>query len=348
MRRGIAFAAVALAAAAAAVPFLRGGSSGSAAASVEEAGTTTVPVERRTLVASDSVSGTLGFADSRPLVNRLRGTYTRLAREGATMRRGRVLYDLDGAPGAVLMDGALPMWRDLHLGVEDGRDVLQLERNLLALGFDPDVDMEVDEHFNWATRAAVRRWQESLGLPETGAVELGRVVFLPTPRRIGEVAAQLGAEAGPGAALVTTSTRRTVEIELDTAKQEEAAVGADVSVELPDGRLVRGSITEVGRVARQTEEGTVIDVTVTLARAARVPPLDAAPVTVQLVQERRKNALVVPVTALVARAGGGYAVEVERAGRRELVAVDPGLYTDAYVEIVRGSIRPGDRVVVPQ
>jgi peptidoglycan hydrolase-like protein with peptidoglycan-binding domain len=349
MRRRVTVATMAVVAVGvAAALLLRGGSGDSAAASVEESGTTTVAAERRTLVARDSVSGTLGYADERAVINRLHGTYTRVPAEGSTLRRGDVLFDLDGEPGAVLMDGALPMWRDLQVGVSDGQDIVQLERNLRALGYDSDKEMTVDDHFSAATSAAVKRWQEDLGLDETGIVELGRVVFLPTPRRVGNVSAQVGSEAGPGPALVTTGTRRTVTIELDTAKQEEAAVGADVQVELPNGRIVTGAVTEVGRVARQTEEGTVIDVIVTLARGARVPALDAAPVTVELVRERRKDALVVPVTALLARAGGGYAVEVDRGGRRELVHVELGLYTDAYVEILDGGLRVGDRVVVPQ
>ena len=61
------------------------------------------------------------------------------------------------------------------------------------------------------------------------------------------------------------------------------------------------------------------------------------------------DALSVPVTALVGRSGGGFAVEVVRAGgRRELVAVRLGLFdtTGGRVE-VEGDLAEGDRVVVP-
>ena len=55
------------------------------------------------------------------------------------------------------------------------------------------------------------------------------------------------------------------------------------------------------------------------------------------------------MTALVGKSGGGFAVEVVRAGgRRELVAVTLGLFdaTDGRVQ-VEGDLAAGDDVVVP-
>ena len=61
------------------------------------------------------------------------------------------------------------------------------------------------------------------------------------------------------------------------------------------------------------------------------------------------DALSVPVTALVGKSGGGFAVEVVRAGgRRELVAVKLGLFDTAGGRVqVEGDLRAGDPVVVP-
>ena len=62
-----------------------------------------------------------------------------------------------------------------------------------------------------------------------------------------------------------------------------------------------------------------------------------------------KSALSVPVTALVGKSGGGFAVEVVRdGGRRELVAVKLGLFDTANGRVqVEGDVDEGDRVVVP-
>ena len=77
--------------------------------------------------------------------------------------------------------------------------------------------------------------------------------------------------------------------------------------------------------------------------------LDQVAVRVEITTEGVENALSVPVTAIVGKAGGGFAVEVVRGdGRRELVAVRLGLFDTAGGRVqVDGDVREGDRVVVP-
>ncbi len=69
----------------------------------------------------------------------------------------------------------------------------------------------------------------------------------------------------------------------------------------------------------------------------------------EIATEGVKSALSVPVTALVGTSGGGFAVEVVRAGgRRGLVAVRLGLFDSAGGRVeVEGDLRAGDAVVVP-
>ena len=56
----------------------------------------------------------------------------------------------------------------------------------------------------------------------------------------------------------------------------------------------------------------------------------------------------VPVSALVALAEGGYAVEVQQAdGTTVLAAVEPGFYADGLVEITDTQVQPGMVVIVP-
>jgi hypothetical protein len=60
--------------------------------------------------------------------------------------------------------------------------------------------------------------------------------------------------------------------------------------------------------------------------------------------------LVVPVTALLARSGGGYAVEVVGAGAtNHLVGVSLGLFDDAHglVQVTASGLAAGTKVVVP-
>jgi hypothetical protein len=70
---------------------------------------------------------------------------------------------------------------------------------------------------------------------------------------------------------------------------------------------------------------------------------------VEIVTAGVASALSVPVTALVGRSGGGFAVEVVRAGaRRDLVPVRVGLFDTAGGRVqVEGDLRAGERVAVP-
>jgi peptidoglycan hydrolase-like protein with peptidoglycan-binding domain len=339
------------------------------------AGATTT-VARQTLVARELVDGTLGYADTRTLVNRLAGsggssggdgadrgdgggggggstaTLTRTARPGTLVRRGGALFWVDGEP-VLLMYGSTPAYRTLRDGVADGRDVEQLEANLVALGFYPGI---VDEEFTSSTASAVVDWQESQGLEETGRVELGRVIFLPSARRIGARKSPVGQALAEGAGVLeTTSTRRVVKVELEVAKQSYARRGDGVRVTLPGGGTVRGRVTSVGHVAHakagsraggEGDQELVVDVSIALRSARGTGRYDQAPVSVALASEQRRNVLVVPVEALLARRGGGYAVELAGSGR--LVPVRTGLFADGLVAVAGRGIREGTRVRVAE
>jgi Putative peptidoglycan binding domain len=279
------------------------------------------------------------------------GTLTSMARAGSIVHRGGVLYRLDGDP-IVLMYGSTPAYRALKEGVADGADVRELEQNLAALGFDPGA---VDETFTSTTAAAVSDWQDSVGLDQTGTVELGRVVFIPGARRIGEHKASVGTVLGSGAEVLdTSSTKRVVSVPLDATKQSLAHEDAGVTVTLPDGGIVRGRISSIGRVAREdtsdssdptAQKQLVIDVTVELRSKRGIGRLDEAPVGVGLAEQSRRHVLSVPVNALLARRGGGYGVEL--ADGHRIVAVEAGLFAGGYVEVSGSGIREGTRVVVP-
>jgi multidrug efflux pump subunit AcrA (membrane-fusion protein) len=96
-----------------------------------------------------------------------------------------------------------------------------------------------------------------------------------------------------------------------------------------------------------TQATVTVEITPSDPKATGV--LDSAPVQVAITTATAKDALVVPVTALLALAGGGYAVEaVDSAGTHSLVAVTTGLFDDAQGLVqVDGDLTPGMRVVVP-
>jgi peptidoglycan hydrolase-like protein with peptidoglycan-binding domain len=314
--------------------------------------TASAQVERRSLSETETVAGTLGYADARPLVAQAPGTLTWLAEEGALLGRGDVVYRVDDTP-AVLLFGTVPAYRPLAEGVPPGRDVQALEQNLRALGYDPDGAMDVDREFTSATAAAVERWQADLGLDEDGTVPLGRVVFADGRVRVGAHVLAPGGPVAPGATVLElSSSRQVVTVPLPADRIGLAEEGEAVTVELPSGEDVEGTIVEVAPVAETAPTATgepgepTIDVTVALPRGA-APGLVQAPVDVQFTSDSRDDVLAVPVTALLALEGGGYAVEVREDGGTRLVRVEPGLYADGYVEVTGDGLSDGMTVVVP-
>ncbi len=72
----------------------------------------------------------------------------------------------------------------------------ELTRDLIALGYGGGLTQ--GNHYSAATAAAVERWQKALGLPATGEILLGEVVFEPGPIRVTWVTPSVGAAVGGG------------------------------------------------------------------------------------------------------------------------------------------------------
>jgi hypothetical protein len=315
----------------------------------------TAQVIRQDLAATDELAGWLGYEDPAPLIGGRGGVVTWMPAEGELIGRGEVLAEIDGAATRLLI-GDRPMWRPLAVGQPDGPDIEQLNDNLAALGY-AERDELPDDRFDWRTRATVNRWQADLGMPRTGTVELGDVVFLPSSAvRIGTVEAEPGTWVGAGEPLANvTGSGRVVTVDVDVRHLADVAEGAAVTMLWPDGNRTEAVVRSVGRVATTAGgaggEGSGDDPTVTV----EIDPgeltggldLDAAPVVVVIDRVLASDVLTVPVGALLANAGGGYAVErVGSAGVIELVSVDPGQFADGLVEIT-GELSEGDDVVVP-
>ncbi|HEX3512235.1 MAG TPA: peptidoglycan-binding domain-containing protein [Solirubrobacteraceae bacterium] len=469
-RRRLAAAGAVLVAAIAAIAIVllsSGSASPRSAGTGVPAGDTTSEVARRTLSEGSTIDGTLGYGSTLELYDRLGGTFTWLPSVGAIISRGGALFRIDNEP-VVLMYGSVPAYRELKQGVSDGPDVSELNANLIALGDDPYGAIGERDRFGEATAAAVERWQKAEGLPETGSIELGRVIFAPSARRVTAVKVSLGQdppgasapspasttpasttpasttpasttpasttpapapaatapakshghapsrpqkksnkkskpakhpssgagnpsngagktpasskssegankeqsgkgnEGGAGAgelALSTTTTQQIVQLKVKAEQQQLAHVGEVAPVLLPGGATVSGRITSVGTVASasssESEHGAggsngggseagESTISVTLALEHRVARLDEAPVSVELVKSVQHDALTVPATALVATAGGGYAIEVLEGARRVPLPVTPGMFAQGYVEIEGAGVRSGLTVLVPR
>jgi peptidoglycan hydrolase-like protein with peptidoglycan-binding domain len=310
---------------------------------------TTVKVTTRDLVQTTDFDGTLGFGDTSDLVVGGGGTVTATVPAGTIVDRGGDLIEIDGKT-VVLLIGTRPMWRVLGDGVSDGPDVQQLEENLIALGFATADDLGPNQKWTWTTTAAVKRWQSARGLEQTGRVDRSQVVFKPGAVRIAQNTVAVGGQAGGPVAKITAVTKG-VEVDLSAKKQSLVKVGDKVQVVLPDGTTKPATIATIGTVATaQSQNGQqgdpTIPVTVTFDDPNSAPNLDQAPVKVRVTTNAARGVLAVPVSALLALSGGGYALERLTAdGTTEQVAVKLGAFADNFVQVT-GNIKAGDEVVV--
>jgi peptidoglycan hydrolase-like protein with peptidoglycan-binding domain len=233
-----------------------------------------------------------------------------------------------------------------------GRDVRQLEENLRALGYR---GFTVDSTFNQATAVAVKKWQKDLGLPQTGTVAQGDVVFASGPMRVAQALAKVGDEAS-GDMLSVTGLTRAVTAAASAQDTAWAGLGNTVTLTLPNGTTTPGKVIHVGTAATAPtgQDGAgngapaTVPVTITITNQKDLGTLTSGPVSVTYVSQVAKDVLAVPVEALVALAEGGYGLEVVDPKGSHYVGVKTGMFTDALVEITSDQISEGTTVRVPQ
>jgi peptidoglycan hydrolase-like protein with peptidoglycan-binding domain len=279
-------------------------------------------------------------------------TVTWLPQPGDVISRGQTLYKVNRQPIPLFYGGA-PLSRQLSDGVS-GDDVQELEQNLLGLGYGNGSNLQADGSFGAADAAAVKRWQQALGVPVTGIVNPGDVVILPGLVRVSELKTAVGATISPGTAVMTaTSTTRIVQVNLDANLQALVKEGDPVEVSVPNGNTTTGKVQSVAKVATPAASSSsppTVAVTISLDDPKATGALDQAPVTVSIISETARGVLAVPIASLLAKQGGGYIVEVmDEQGHTRFIQVQVGLFDDqdGLVAVSGGGISAGTRVVVP-
>jgi peptidoglycan hydrolase-like protein with peptidoglycan-binding domain len=305
----------------------------------------TATVEERTLTRTQTVGGDLGYGDLSAVQAPPgdRGMVTWLPDEGDVIKRGDTVYRLDQEK-IPLLYGSIPLYRTLSVGSE-GADVRQLERNLSALGY---TGVTVDDEYSSATAYAVEEWQEDLGRAETGVVKPGDAVVASGPRRVAELTGAPGAAASRGL-LKWTGTTRVVTVDLDTDYADLVKPGTTATVRLPDGASVAARVTDIGTpTSKKKDDGATLPVELTVTQQKKLGRYQAAKVDVDLAAETHRGVLAVPVNALVARPGGGYAVTAVTATGTRYLPVKTGMFADSYVEVSGTGVVAGLTVGVPK
>jgi hypothetical protein len=258
------------------------------------------PVSRVPTGAARSASTGTSTATSS---TRITQTVTSIIAAEATIHQGDVLYTVDGAP-VVALDGALPAWRSLSTTSDDGADIAQLEASLVALGYDPDHKVTIDDQFDSATRTMVKAWQQGLGVETTGTVTLGSVVFLPSSATVSDVAQAVGDTVGDGDTMLTLATpSQEVVIDVPTGDEAQVIPGLQVRIGNTQGT--------VSRLRSANRDGSVVVEAVITPATPIDNATNGSSVKVGLTLQNESGVLIAPAEALVSRLDGTYAVQLQ-------------------------------------
>lgn len=313
----------------------------------------TATVVRTDLTTTVLTSGTLGYEPARPVINQLAGTYTRLPATGHLVRPGGVLFRVDDQP-VVLMTGRTPAWRPFELGMTQGPDIRELQASLIAFGYAGGLLSDPTGQYDLATDYAVQRWQAAAGYPVTGQIAVGQVIFLPGSVLVGAISAAPGQQATPGTQpYQATMPTREVTVPI-TPIMPPVAVGERVSIVLPTQPRTPGTVTAIGPApapapgnGSAAQASTVLTVMPADPRATGTGT--AVSVQISLTIQSVRHVLAVPVSALVALEGGGYALEIVLpTGRHRLARVVTGVFAGGMVQVSGTGLAPGTKIVVAQ
>ena len=382
MSRAIILGAAAVAVGVAAGGWALGHGQGHAPAASGTIPVATATVTLGTITVSEDDQGTVGYAGSFTVYSAVAGTVTWLPAADSVIRPGARLFAVDGQD-VVLMRGRTPAWRAFGPGMSDGPDVAELQRNLVALGYDPYHAITPGDHFDWATEAAIERWQAAEGWIENGLIALGQVAFLPGPVRVATVEAGPGATVAAGTPVFTgTSTTAVVVVALPAGEQSAVTAGQRVTITLPDGGVTTGRVlgpapASMGSSGSPGSSGasggsgsgsggsgsggsgsggsgsggpSMASILVILDHQAAATGLDGSPVQVAIATQTQRDALITPISALLAGPGGSFQVTVVAGSTRRDVTVQTGLFDDidGTVAISGPGIIAGTQVEVPR
>jgi peptidoglycan hydrolase-like protein with peptidoglycan-binding domain len=294
----------------------------SSAPTTTSSGLSVVRVQRGNLTVKTTAGGTLGGTPA-PLAftAQTAGVVTELPPVGSTIIQGQVLYRLDNEP-VVLLYGSTPIYRPFTPGMPAGPDVVELEQDLINLGFGQPYGLTANGDFNFADEQAVRAFNEAEGLPSGDSISEGSVLFEPGPVFVAAVNAGLGQAIATGGSVVTLDLGApSVAVQLPSGQAAGIEPGTQASVRLSaPSTVLPGTVTSVA-----AGSGGNIAITLHLTNPPADLSLAAQSVFVVFDVQVLHNVYVVPIAALVATIEGGYAVQ-ERlpGGRTRYVGVTVG------------------------
>lgn len=311
-------------------------------------------VVRRDLRKTFDTEGVLSFGDRTGVITNSTGVVSGLPEEGDIPEFGSPLFYVDSEP-VFVFKGSLPQYRDFTPGMSSGKDILQLEYALRISKLVDNGELEPNETIGKATWDALDRLYEHFNIDEPDELPIGSVLFVPDSFRVGSVQVVHGQRlTGAETIFERTDIAPSVIVDVDPSRLALFSIGTTAEVTLPTDEVLSATVSSHDSEVQGsfgTDTGAAADVAIRVelefAHDADFDLPESAPVEIAVTREMHPNVIAVPLVALVALAGGGFAVERWDGQQSSIVPVQIGTAADGLVEIASGDLAVGDLVTVP-
>ena len=289
-------------------------------------------VEERTVSEGLAIAGTTKAGETAPISARTNGEPVLVyqnQKPGNVLKAGDFI-GIIGADPVFVLDGPLPLYRDLHLG-DNGDDVLAFQKALNSAGYATAQSGTVTED----TLDAVTRLHRAhlTGVPSEGVTSIARNNYAILPggsHTVTAVAAvgQLISDGNPIASVETSEPYVESSVELSVANKVKA--GDRVSLRTSTGS-VEGTITSIGELQNDPSKGVAKSVRFSADDSCKLTPGQSASITSK---GNTSTTLAVPTTAVRQDSQGTY-VLVEKGGSSTSTSKDAPATERVNVEVLR-------------
>lgn len=289
-------------------------------------------VEERTVSEGLAIAGTTKAGETAPISARTNGEPVLVyqnQKPGNVLKAGDFI-GIIGADPVFVLEGPLPLYRDLNLG-DNGDDVLAFQKALNSAGYATAQSGTVTED----TLDAVTRLHRAhlTGVPSEGVTSIARNNYAILPggsHTVTAVAAvgQLINDGNPIASVETSEPYVESSVELSVANKLKA--GDRVSLRTSTGS-VEGTITSIGELQNDPSKGAAKSVRFSADDPSKLTPWQSASITSK---GNTSTTLAVPTTAVRQDSQGTY-VLVEKGGSSTSTSKDAPATERVNVEVLR-------------
>lgn len=289
-------------------------------------------VEERTVSEGLAIAGTTKAGETAPISARTNGEPVLVyqnQKPGNVLKAGDFI-GIIGADPVFVLEGPLPLYRDLNLG-DNGDDVLAFQKALNSAGYATAQSGTVTED----TLDAVTRLHRAhlTGVPSEGVTSIARNNYAILPggsHTVTAVAAvgQLINDGNPIASVETSEPYVESSVELSVANKLKA--GDRVSLRTSTGS-VEGTITSIGELQNDPSKGAAKSVRFNADDPSKLTPGQSASITSK---GNTSTTLAVPTTAVRQDSQGTY-VLVEKGGSSTSTSKDAPATERVNVEVLR-------------